>query len=80
MKNVEDDSGSLTLGVNYSNFLQLHAMWQHCHYAVSVWAAKWSSSAEVTFSCLKNLYQSKFAKLDISLQSDTVNLWQEFSG
>lgn len=23
MKNVEDDSGSLTLGVNYSNFLQL---------------------------------------------------------
>lgn len=23
MKNVEDDSGSLILGVNYSNFLQL---------------------------------------------------------
>lgn len=26
MKNVEDDSGSLILGVNYSNFLQLVAV------------------------------------------------------
>lgn len=34
MKNVEDDSGSLTLGVNYSNFLQLISTL--CHYAVSV--------------------------------------------
>lgn len=34
MKNVEDDSGSLILGVNYSNFLQLISML--CDSAVTV--------------------------------------------
>ena len=37
-KNVEDDSGSLILGVNYSNFLQL--------------AATLCDSAAVTILCL----------------------------